>query len=396
MRRRAAADWRQTSWLDTPVDLLRPAPLAPLLKWAGGKDQELKYILPIIPSFNRYFEPFLGGGAVFFAVRTPQALVNDRSEELINFYRQVAGGNGEFFRALERLLRSWDAISAFVDRTAVNLAAMYTRYVESGEGVLAATKAIVHTFLTEYQGDLDSVAQIVNIGHDPYFLHEVQRNLGSKLARMAKLEREKGSLCQADVVANIESALKSAFYMYVRHLYNRRIAFELSESTAAALFFMMRENAYAAMFRYNAQGEFNVPYGGISYNRKDLARKVQHLRSVVVRDYLAAAVIENMDFAAFLQAYPPSPDDFVFFDPPYDSKFSTYAQNEFSGEDQKRLAAYIKRCPARIMLVIKNTPAIQVLYTHPGLRMFSFDKKYLVSFQDRNDRRAEHLLITNY
>lgn len=396
MRRRAAADWRQTSWLDTPTELLRPPPLAPLLKWAGGKDQELKYILPIIPPFKRYFEPFLGGGAVFFAVRASQALVNDRSEELINFYRQVANGNEEFFRVLDRLLRGWDAISAFVDRVAVNLVAMYAGYIESGADVPAVTKAVVHTFLTEYRGDLDGVAKIVNIGHDRYFLQEVQRNLDSKLARMAKLEREKGQLCQADVVANLESALKSGFYMYVRHLYNRRSAFDLSESAAAALFFVMRENAYAAMFRYNAQGEFNVPYGGMSYNRKDLARKVQHLRSAVVRDYLAAAVIEDTDFAAFLQAYRPSPDDFVFFDPPYDSKFSTYAQNEFSGEDQTRLAAYIKRCPARIMLVIKNTPAIRALYTHPGLQIFSFDKKYLVSFQDRNDRRAEHLLITNY
>jgi len=48
------------------------------------------------------------------------------------------------------------------------------------------------------------------------------------------------------------------------------------------------------------------------------------------------------------------------------------------------------------MLVIKNTPAILRLYTQKGLNIRIFDKKYLVSFQDRNDKKAEHLMITNY
>jgi DNA adenine methylase len=104
-----------------------------------------------------------------------------------------------------------------------------------------------------------------------------------------------------------------------------------------------------------------------------------------------------MDFEAFLLKYPPQPEDFIFLDPPYDSQFSTYSQNEFDQKDQERLAHYlIKRCPAKFMLVIKNTPAILNLYSHAGFNISAFDKKYLVSFQDRNNRAAEHLIITNY
>ena len=41
--------------------------LDPLVKWSGGKKDELKYILEHIPtSFNTYLEPFIGGGVVFF------------------------------------------------------------------------------------------------------------------------------------------------------------------------------------------------------------------------------------------------------------------------------------------------------------------------------------------
>lgn len=64
---------------------------------------------------------------------------------------------------------------------------------------------------------------------------------------------------------------------------------------------------------------------------------------------------------------------------------------------QERLAhCLIEHCRAKFMLVIKNTPAILNLYSHAGFKISAFDKKYLVSFQDRNNRAAEHLIITNY
>lgn len=63
----------------------------PILKWAGGKSQMLKYILPLIPNYSgRYIEPFLGGGAVYFALNPDNAIISDSNPELINMYRQVA------------------------------------------------------------------------------------------------------------------------------------------------------------------------------------------------------------------------------------------------------------------------------------------------------------------
>ncbi len=121
------------------------------------------------------------------------------------------------------------------------------------------------------------------------------------------------------------------------------------------------------------------------------------MQSPELRQHLSSTIIENMDFEAFLLKYPPQPNDFIFLDPPYDSEFSTYAQNQFDMKDQERLASYLlTQCQAKFMLVIKNTPAILNLYDQPSLNIRTFDKKYLVSFQDRNDRNAEHLIITNY
>lgn len=62
----------------------------PVLKWAGGKQQLLNVLLPKIPpKYNRYIEPFFGGGALFFAHRPKNALIADSNPELINLYKTI-------------------------------------------------------------------------------------------------------------------------------------------------------------------------------------------------------------------------------------------------------------------------------------------------------------------
>ncbi|WP_204136897.1 DNA adenine methylase, partial [Halomicronema sp. CCY15110] len=67
-------------------------PPIPFLKWAGGKRQLLDQYQPFFPDrIHRYYEPFLGGGAVFFHLRDrcEQATISDLNPELINVYRCV-------------------------------------------------------------------------------------------------------------------------------------------------------------------------------------------------------------------------------------------------------------------------------------------------------------------
>ncbi len=62
----------------------------PIVKWVGGKRQLLEDINNVLPrSFNTYFEPFLGGGAVLFNLQPKKAIVNDLNKELINTYNVV-------------------------------------------------------------------------------------------------------------------------------------------------------------------------------------------------------------------------------------------------------------------------------------------------------------------
>jgi DNA adenine methylase len=62
----------------------------PFVKWAGGKKQILKHLLfYALKEFNRYFEPFVGGGALFFELSPKRAVISDLNAELINVYRVV-------------------------------------------------------------------------------------------------------------------------------------------------------------------------------------------------------------------------------------------------------------------------------------------------------------------
>ncbi|WP_096391305.1 DNA adenine methylase [Halopenitus persicus] len=62
----------------------------PVLKWAGGKRQLLEAIYRRFPTdYDRYHEPFFGGGAVFFDLEPANATINDTNPRLVNFYEQV-------------------------------------------------------------------------------------------------------------------------------------------------------------------------------------------------------------------------------------------------------------------------------------------------------------------
>jgi len=67
--------------------------LSPIVKWSGGKSDEIKNILKHIPEHKVYVEPFVGGGALYFHLNPQNAVINDIHPELIALYRTIAEGN---------------------------------------------------------------------------------------------------------------------------------------------------------------------------------------------------------------------------------------------------------------------------------------------------------------
>ncbi len=375
---------------------IRQTELSPLIKWAGGKERELLFIFSNLPkAFENYYEPFVGGGSVFAAFPAKQYFINDISEELIGLYRLVAECNTGSYSWMREITCTWQSMLSFADAHR-ELCRFYIDYREH-KLTDVGMKDAISSFLLSNADELDKVLSERFQWHRNIYVKELERNLSCKIARMRKIEQKKWLMPSNDISDNIETAFMGAVYMYFRYLYNVREMRKTDVSLDTALFVFIRNYAYSGMFRYNAKGEFNVPYGGMAYNHKSLDKKVGYYKSKELMERFRATEIFNMDFEQFLKNNPPQPDDFVFLDPPYDSTFSTYAGNEFSRDDQKRLANYlIRECKGKWMMVIKNTPFIYSLYNNGKLTIKSFDKKYMVSFMNRNDRDAEHLIIMNY
>ena len=386
-----------TENLEQPVEkeYVLTTTLQPIIKWAGGKEKELKYILPNLPYFENFFEPFVGGGSVFTAIKAKRYFVNDLSDELIALYTNISNNDQKFYIYTEAINNSWINAKNFFDENNY----LIELYLEYRNNIITKTELkenIKHFCINKKE-------QIVNILDTKLqflpsiLVEEMKKNLFRKLSRMRDLELEKGLLPDKDIRDNIETAIKSALYMNFRYLYNDKNIKQNSDKLYCALFLFIRNYSYSGMFRYNDSGEFNVPYGGIAYNSKLMDKKLNYYKSIALRKHFDNTSIYNLDFEEFLKRAKPTKNDFVFLDPPYDSEFSTYAQNEFTKIDQERLANYmINECQAKWMLIIKNTDFIYNLYNKPGINIRTFDKEYLVSFMNRNDRKVTHLLITNY
>jgi len=67
--------------------------LKPIIKWSGGKGDEIKKFIHHIPDdINIYIEPFIGGGALYFHLNHNKCVINDIHKELIDFYNSIKKG----------------------------------------------------------------------------------------------------------------------------------------------------------------------------------------------------------------------------------------------------------------------------------------------------------------
>jgi DNA adenine methylase len=379
----------QSRLLDLPLYRLAASPhLGPFLKWPGGKTQELAAIAGSAPFLTgRFIDPFVGGGSVLLAVPDGvEAWANDAAEDLIELYRAAAEERWSFRATVHGIAAAWEKLRSFDEF-----------YRALGDDFLhgSSGSSTVATYLRA--GSLKEALVLAGPGLDEIFALRLAKDLPAKFDRMRKIEAALGRrLSNIDLLDNIEGAVRAAFYMSIRARYNRaRLARACSEIRLADFFFL-REFAYAAMFRFNSRGEFNVPYGGVTYNRKSLADKVSALFGVDMLARLRNTTWRCEDFAPFLEEANPGPSDFLFVDPPYDSDFSEYDNMPFGSRDQARLQQTLEALSARVMVVIKDTPMIRSLYRSDRWRINSAAKTYMWTIKSRNDREASHLTITNY
>ncbi len=368
-----------------------------LLKWPGGKERELVVLKDYFPQeVHDYYEPFVGGGSVYLNIQAEYYYINDLYDELYSFYDLCLSDNDVFKERLESINELWEEVSDFFDDNSTQFNDFYNERHDDDVDVETFSKEVATSFINQYL--LVKHTYLTNVPID--FNKVIEDTFYKKIKRIVKHESGKGYLDEEDLDKNFKSALKSAVYTYIRSIYNFFRLTPPDDSNNKALhiacFYFIRNYCYSSMFRFNKAGEFNVPYGGLSYNENYLDKKIDYIYKPENVTRYAISKVSNLDFEEFIKKQSFNENDFIFLDPPYDTEFSEYAQNVFDKSDQERLAKTLLNTKAKWLLVTKYTDFIESLYDKPGINIERFAKKYSVSFKNRNDQDAHHLVIRNY
>ncbi len=368
--------------------------MKPLIKWPGGKTSELNQFLPLVPEYDRYIEPFFGGGAMYFALNPPRAVIGDTSDQLIGFYRMVQSGDQEFRRLLMLYNDTFAALRELCRVREKEILALYELYAYAQEKELPVQKLGLHKELTRQIAMDETVMSELILDPDEY-LAIMQDSVEDKLIRTVK-NNENDALSAKVLKNSLVTGFLGGYYLYHRGVFNSIASGHTmcTNQYKIANFYFIREYCYGSMFRYNNKGEFNVPYGGNTYNTKDLLEKIEAMFSDQAQSLLRRTQISCEDFEALLRRLRLTQRDFIFLDPPYDTDFSEYEGRDFHRKDQERLAAFLHETQAQFVLVIKNSDYIYDLYKD-SFRIMQFENQYVYNIRSRNERTAQHLIITN-
>ncbi len=177
-----------------------------------------------------------------------------------------------------------------------------------------------------------------------------------------------------------------ALYYQLRGMFNDAIEKKYSD---ALLYYYINKTAYSGMIRYNAHGEFNVPFG-----------RYQHLNTRLVTlshsKLLQRAEIFDTDYSNVFNMC--KENDFVFLDPPYDCIFSDYGNVEykdgFNEDSHRRLANDFANLPCKALMIIGSTPLTKELYKRYIVDEYA--KNYAVNIRNRFKSAAKHIVVANY
>ena len=301
--------------------------IKPFLKWAGGKTQLLDQFRFLFPKelngkgiIKNYYEPFLGGGAVFFWVaqncKIENFHINEFNPEIYICYYVLKKNAGDLIKELTLMKKKY-----------------------------------IH--LDEYRREV--------------FYYKI-RNRYNKIKNNFNLKK-----------------------------YNKKLW-----TQKAALTIFLNKTCFNGLYRVNAKGEFNVPFG--IYKNPEIF-DVFNLR--VISRLLQKAELTNDDFSIVENKLKSS--SFVYFDPPYrplnrTSNFNSYANTGFDDTEQKRLAntfRYLDNKGAKIMLSNsdpKNSNSNDNFFDelYNGYNIVRIEAKRMINSNSSRRGNIKELVIKNY
>lgn len=273
----------------------------PFIKWVGGKSKLLPQLEPLLPkSFNRYYEPFVGGGAMFFGISPQKAVINDLNPHLINLYTQVR---------------------------------------DSLDALLLKTNELL------------------------------------------------------DIYLELAEEAQNSFFLLIREEFNQRTD---DDVWGAAMFIFLNKTCYNGVYRENASGKFNVPFGRRKsvtlHDLGNITRASESLQDTTIRNGSYIDALTDV-----------SKGDFIYLDPPYvplgkeAKSFTQYIGVNFNMDEHLRLCdlfEILDKKGCHVMMSNSHTPVVEDLYSKFKQSLVLADRAVNCKAQGRG--KISELVITNY
>jgi DNA adenine methylase len=182
---------------------------------------------------------------------------------------------------------------------------------------------------------------------------------------------------------------------YFYHVRDKVEPSQLTRVERAARTVFLNKTCFNGLYRVNAKGKFNVPWGGYRnprlYDRLNLVHASRLLRGkkILLADYRRALATANLG-------------DFVYLDPPYHplsetSRFTSYTKEDFGEQDQRNLAETCRRLDKRgVLFALSNSPTPLVLSLYEGFRLERLRAKRAISSKGTGRGPIDELLVMNY
>ncbi len=129
---------------------------------------------------------------------------------------------------------------------------------------------------------------------------------------------------------------------------------------SAVIFYYLNRTCYNGLCRFNRKGLFNVPFGAYKHIPYLTKTGFDSYKPVFERWQFACGDFESLQIVE---------DDFLYIDPPYDVPFTSYAKEDFSWDDQRRLVKWLFDYPNPMVVSNQATPRIMALYEQAGFDM---------------------------
>ncbi len=171
------------------------------------------------------------------------------------------------------------------------------------------------------------------------------------------------------LVAAIEMRNDEALFYAHRTRFNQLIQQgEETSQEAAELFYYLNRTGFNGLCRFNAKGEYNVPFG--RYQRISYTTDFTAYVDVFAGWEFTCGSFDKIPFMA---------GDFIYADPPYDVEFTKYSKEGFSWSDQVRLAGFLAGHPGPVVLSNQATPRIAKLYSGLGFELHTLSAPRRIS-----------------